>query len=166
MFHSGKVVIQYNCPVQYRIMNFGEEFSLQIVLANKTYHQYLYQFFDQAEAHYHYQIILLLSRYKSKLTQKMLCDELGIEKSNMAAIIDNLEEKGYVTREVNYKDRRSKIVQLTPKADEILNELSSAFDHFESNVTHEISWQEMYSCISVLKRINENLVNFNQKALN
>lgn len=144
-------------------MNFGEEFSLQVMLANKSYHQYLYKFLEQIDVQHHYQIILLLTRFNGKATQKMLCDNLCIEKSNMAVIIDALEAKGYVTREVNFKDRRGKLVSLTPKATEVIESLEATFQHFESNVTHEITWQEMYNCLRVLKTINHNLLNLNSQ---
>jgi MarR family transcriptional regulator, transcriptional regulator for hemolysin len=139
------------------LMNFGEEFSLQVMLANKSYHQYLYKFLEQVDVQHHYQIILLLTRFNGKATQKMLCEHLNIEKSNMAAIIDSLEVKGYVTREVNYKDRRGKLVVLTAKATEVIEGLEATFEHFEANITHEITWQEMYNCLRVLKVINNNL---------
>lgn len=145
------------------LMNFGEEFSLQVMLANKSYHQYLYKFLEQIDVQHHYQIILLLTRFNGKATQKMLCENLSIEKSNMAAIIDALEAKGYVTREVNYKDRRGKLVVLTPKAAEVIDGLETTFEHFETNITHEITWQEMYNCLRVLKTINNNLLMLNRK---
>lgn len=138
-------------------MNFGEEFSLQVMLANKSYHQYLYKFLEQVDVQHHYQIILLLTRFNGRATQKMLCEHLNVEKSNMAAMIDSLEAKGYVTREVNYKDRRGKLVVLTAKATEVIAGLEATFEHFEANIAQDITWQEMYNCLRVLKLINNNL---------
>jgi MarR family transcriptional regulator for hemolysin len=144
-------------------MNFGEEFSLQVRLANKSYHQYLYKFLGQKDVPFHYQIILLLSRLGGKLSQKVLCEHLSIERSNMATIIDMLVEKGYVTRAVNYRDRRGRLIVLTPKASEVIESLEASFQHFEANITNEISWQEMYSCLRVLKIINNNLHQLSQQ---
>lgn len=131
--------------------------------ANKSYHSYLYKFLEQADVQHHYQIIIQLIRSNGKATQKKLCDDLNIEKSNMAAIVDSLERKGYVKREINYMDRRGRLVSLTPKASEIINSLETSFEHFEQHITNEITWQEMFSCLSVLKRINENLAVINEK---
>ncbi len=138
-------------------MNFGEEFSLQLKLANKAYHQYLNTFFEQSDIRQHYQIIIQLSRFGGKMTQKMLCENLNIERSNMAPIIDTLQDSGYVTRAVNYKDRRGRLVLLTEKGNKILEGLENTFQHFEDNVTQGVTWQEMYNCLRVLKVINTNL---------
>src|SRR3954465_6661152 len=101
-------------------MNYGENISLQIMLANKTYHQQLYKILEDVDIHHHFHIILLLIRQGGKSTQKVLCSQLQIEKSNMVAIIDVLERKGYITREMNYRDRRGKMVVCTQKAKDIV----------------------------------------------
>ncbi len=94
-------------------MNFGEDLSLQVMLAHKSYQSYLNNLLKKAEVYQHYHILLLLSRMGGKSTQKVLGTELLIEKSNMVAIIDLLIDKGYVVRDINYKDRRSKLISLT-----------------------------------------------------
>lgn len=139
-------------------MEFGEEFGLQAMLVHKSFHSYLYQLLSETDLQHHYQVIIILIRFKGKATQKLLCDQLNIEKSNMAVIIDALEAKGYVRREVNYKDRRGKLVILTPQAEEGIFKLKAAFEHFEKNVLNDVSWQEMYNCLRVLKKINDNLM--------
>ncbi|NHA03726.1 winged helix DNA-binding protein [Mucilaginibacter sp. HC2] len=138
-------------------MNFGEEFSLELKLANKSYHQYLSKFFGQSDIRQHYQIIIQLSRFGGRMTQKMLCRNLNIERSNMVPIIDTLQNNGYVTREMNNKDRRGKLVLLTEKGNKILESLETTFQHFEANIIQGLTWQEMYNCIRVLKVINMNL---------
>src|SRR4051812_12522253 len=101
-------------------MNFGEDLSLQVMQVHRAYQQHLNSALKKMDVQQHYHILLLLNRLGGKATQKTLCDELRIEKSNMVAIIDVLLKKDYVTREVNYKDRRSKSIALTPKADELV----------------------------------------------
>lgn len=139
-------------------MSYGENISLQIMLANKTYHQQLYKILEDVDIHHHFHIILLLIRQGGKTTQKVLCEHLQIEKSNMVAIIDLLERKGYVTREINYRDRRGKMVVCTQKALDIVSTFENAFHELEDNVVHDITWQEMHNFLYVLKRINYNLL--------
>lgn len=146
-------------------MEFGEEFGLQAMLVHKSFHNYLYQLLSETDLQHHYQVIIILIRFKGKATQKLLCEQLNIEKSNMAAIIDALEAKGYARREVNYKDRRGKLVVLTAKAEEVIFKLKAAFEHFEKNVLNDVSWQEMYNCLRVLKKINDNLACINEVQL-
>lgn len=75
----------------------------------------------------------------------------------MVPIIDTLQNNGYVTREMNNKDRRGKLVLLTEKGNKILESLETTFQHFEANIIQGLTWQEMYNCIRVLKVINMNL---------
>ncbi|MCJ8211807.1 winged helix DNA-binding protein [Mucilaginibacter sp. RS28] len=142
-------------------MEFGEEFGLQATQAYKSFHSYLYKLLEESDLQNHYQIILILTRYNGKATQKLLCEQLNIEKSNMAVMIDALEAKGYARREVNHKDRRGKLVVLTPKAEQVLSRLETVFQHFEKNVLKDISWQEMYNCLRIMKKINSNLADMN-----
>ncbi|MEO6632440.1 MAG: winged helix DNA-binding protein, partial [Mucilaginibacter sp.] len=80
---------------------------------------------------------------------------LRIEKSNMVAIIDVLLQKEYVTREVNYKDKRSKFIALTPKANELIKYLLQSFAELETQITDDLTWQELYNCLRVLTRVND-----------
>lgn len=140
-------------------MNYGEVLSLQVMLANKAYHQHLFKILQDVDIHHHYQVLLLINRLGGKTTQKVLCDNLHIEKSNMVAIIDLFERKGYVTREMNYRDRRGKMIVFTHKAREIVAIFKHAFNVLQDNIAHDISWQEMHNFLHVLKKINQNLVN-------
>ncbi|HJP63134.1 MAG TPA: MarR family transcriptional regulator [Mucilaginibacter sp.] len=140
-------------------MNYGEHLSLQIMLANKIYHQHLFKILEDVDVHHHYQVLLLLDRLGGKSTQKILCDHLQIEKSNMVAIADLLERKGYVTREMNYRDRRGKMIVCTQKTHEAIATFRHAFNLLQDNLVNDISWQEMHNFLHVLKKINENLVN-------
>jgi DNA-binding MarR family transcriptional regulator len=135
-------------------MNFGEDLSLQVMLAHKSYHHYLLKVLKEIDIYQHYQIILLLSR-SGRATQKSLCENLQIEKSNMVAIMDLLESKNYITREVNYKDRRGRLITLTPKSTKVIELLDSLFASFEEHITDEITWQEMHNCLRVLKKVND-----------
>jgi len=98
-----------------------------------------------------------LGRFSALAYQKQY--DVEVEKSNMVAIIDLLEKKGYVTREMNYRDRRGKMVVCTQKAKDIVSTFENAFTTLEDNVVHDITWQEMHNFLHVLKRINYNLMN-------
>lgn len=144
-------------------MNFGEDLSLQVMLAHKSYQQYLNRILNKIEVFQHYQLLLLLSRLGGQTTQKRLCDELRIEKSNMVSIITLLEEKGYVTREVNYKDRRGKLIKLTQQTYDLIERLESSFAQIEEDIAEELTWQEMHNCIRVLGKVNDRFKSLTEK---
>ena len=136
-------------------MNFGEDLSLQVMQVHRAYQQHLNSVLKKMDVQQHYQILLLLNRLGGKATQKTLCTELLIEKPNMVAIIDLMLQKGYVTREVDHKDKRSKSIALTPKAGEIVDKISQSLTELEADITDDLTWQELYNCLYVLKKVND-----------
>ena len=136
-------------------MNFGEDLSLQVMLAHKSYQSYLNNLLKKTEVYQHYHILLLLNRMGGKSTQKVLGTELLIEKSNMVAIIDLLIDKGYVIRDINYKDRRSKLISLTAKGSDMVAKLNQSLTGVEEAIVEDITWQELYNCLRVLTKVND-----------
>jgi DNA-binding MarR family transcriptional regulator len=136
-------------------MNFGEDLSLQVMLAHKSYQSYLNNLLKKTEVNQHYHILLLLNRMGGKSTQKILGTELLIEKSNMVAIIDLLIDKGYVVRDINYKDRRSKLISLTAKGSEMVDKLNQSLTNLEETIIEDVTWQELYNCLRVLTKVND-----------
>ncbi|CAN5261079.1 hypothetical protein BH09BAC6_BH09BAC6_25410 [soil metagenome] len=129
------------------------------MLANKSYHQYLFKILKDIDVYQHYQVLLLISKAGGRTTQKAICDTLMIEKSNMVAIITLLEHKHYVTKEVNHKDRRGKLISLTAKSNHLIEVINNLFEAFEEHIADEISWQEMHNCLKVLQKVNDKLKN-------
>ena len=136
-------------------MNFGEDLGLQVMLAHKSYQSYLNNLLKKTEVYQHYHILLLLNRMGGKSTQKILGTELLIEKSNMVAIIDLLIEKGYVIRDINYKDRRSKLISLTLKGNDMVTQLVQSLAGLEEMIIEDVTWQELYNCLRVLTKVND-----------
>ncbi|WP_295800395.1 MarR family winged helix-turn-helix transcriptional regulator [Mucilaginibacter sp.] len=138
-------------------MNFGEDLNVQVMQVNKSYQQYLFGALKEIEIYQHYPIILAINRAGGRITQKAICDQLQIEKSNIVAIITLLINKNYVTKEVNFKDRRGKLITLTAKANYLIGILDSLFTVFEQQVFEDVTWQERFTCLRVLAKVNEKL---------
>lgn len=136
-------------------MNFGADLSLQVLLAQRAYQQHLNRLLKDTAVNQQYFILLLLKSLGGKASQKKLCAELRIEKSNMVAAISQLMANGYVTREVDYKDRRGKIITLTTKAIALVAEIENHFADLEREIAVDLTWQEMYNCLLVLNKVND-----------
>ena len=87
-------------------------------------------------------IVLTVLTETRPLSQQALGQMLGIDRTTMVALIDDLEKNGYARRERNPQDRRAYAVNLTPKgratqkrAEKALEELDNAllarFSHAE-----------------------------------
>lgn len=130
------------------------------MLVNRSYQQYLFKALKEIDVYQHFQVILLISNSGGRTTQKNICEKLQIERSHMVAIINVLIEKGYVTREVNFKDRRGKLISLTDGGNQVINNLNYSFAAFEQHIADEVTWQEMYNCLRVLNTINAKFKDF------
>lgn len=62
------------------------------------------------------------------ISQHELGDQLGIDRTTMVELIDNLEDRGVVVRQRNTADRRSYSIQLTPKGRTVQKRAAKAFD--------------------------------------
>jgi DNA-binding MarR family transcriptional regulator len=57
--------------------------------------------------------ILTMVTELEPMTQKALADALGIDRTTMVALLDDLEEKGYAVRQRHPRDRRAFLVHPT-----------------------------------------------------
>lgn len=69
--------------------------------------------------------VLLLLRHGPAEGMQLhdLGDLLLVSRANVTGLISHLEERGYVTREVNEQDRRARFAKATPKAEALLDRL-------------------------------------------
>jgi MarR family 2-MHQ and catechol resistance regulon transcriptional repressor len=69
--------------------------------------------------------VLLLLRHGP--AEGMQLHDLGemllVSRANVTGLISHLEERGFVTREVNEQDRRARYAKATPKAEALLDQL-------------------------------------------
>jgi MarR family transcriptional regulator, lower aerobic nicotinate degradation pathway regulator len=62
------------------------------------------------------------------ISQHELGEQLGIDRTTMVELIDELEAQGVVVRQRNAADRRSYSIQLTPKGRAVQKRAAKAFD--------------------------------------
>lgn len=65
--------------------------------------------------------VLHAIRKNPGITQKQVCDLLGLDKGAVAKQVSNMEAKGYVIRNANPSDGRSQFLYATDKANELKN---------------------------------------------
>jgi len=76
--------------------------------------------------------MLRINEYKKNISQICLHEELeehlSVTKSAVSQLISSLEEKGYITREINRDDRRKFELSVTGNGLELLEELRNTMD--------------------------------------
>lgn len=68
-------------------------------------------------------------------------------------LLDNLEKKGFVTRATNPDDRRSKLISLTAKADEMEDGLIALGNRLEDSFTANLSPEEREELVGLLQKL-------------
>lgn len=71
-------------------------------------------------------VLILLA--KGPISQQQLGEQLGIDRTTIVELIDELEQQGVVLRRRNAADRRSYALVLTPKGRTVQKRASKVFD--------------------------------------
>jgi DNA-binding MarR family transcriptional regulator len=98
---------------------------------------------------------LLLIEANPGVSQSSVADALRFDRSTLVQIIDRLERRGLVVRQMSPSDRRSNALRLTLAGTELLAELKErAFEH-EEVIARNLSQDERKTLIRLLERIHK-----------
>lgn len=73
-----------------------------------------------------YYALVVIDHYKGNLSQTTLGEELFLDKASVVRMLDYLEAENCILRKQNPKDRRAHLLELTPKALEMVPEIVKA----------------------------------------
>ncbi len=79
----------------------------------------------------------------------------GLSGSTLTGILDRLEERGFITRELHPEDRRSFRVGITRKGTRVANRIQEFVEHFEAEVRKHISRADLQGFDRVMATISE-----------
>lgn len=91
-----------------------------------------------------------LDQSPAGLSQTALAERAGVEAPSLVRLIDLLEAQGLVVRRVSEKDRRSKLVQLTPAAGPVIAEIVAVSDQLRREVMKDVSREDMTVMLRLL----------------
>ncbi len=86
-----------------------------------------------------------------------LCNKMLTSGGNMTYVIDNLEKNGVVERLLNPKDRRTYIVKLSKKGNEIFQDLFIKHAGYIESVFSVLNEQEQKTLGELLKKLGTSL---------
>lgn len=89
------------------------------------------------------------------VSQHDLGNQLGIDRTTMVELIDDLEKRGSVVRRRNPADRRSYALVLTPKGRTFQKKAAQAFDAAAEEVFEALSRSEQRRLVEMLRRVIE-----------
>ncbi|TDC55041.1 MarR family transcriptional regulator [Actinomadura sp. KC345] len=99
-------------------------------------------------------VLLALPIY-GPVSQRDLIGHIGIDKSTMVRLIDELEEAGLVSRERTPQDRRAYSIVLTPGGERTLTEARRTADQVGGHIFGCFTEPERRHLVDLLRRLTE-----------
>jgi DNA-binding MarR family transcriptional regulator len=98
---------------------------------------------------------LIELRDRGELTQQSLCGQLHLDPTNLVAILNDLERRGYATRRRDPEDRRRHLVEVSKKGLAVIDKVSKAMDGVEDELLEGLDPSEREQVASLLTSIWE-----------
>ena len=89
-------------------------------------------------------------------SQIQLAKAIGIEQPSLVRTLDQLEEKGLISRQTCASDRRAKRIKLTEKAAPIITEMEAVITKTRGEILSGVS-AELEMLISLIGRLEQNI---------
>lgn len=96
---------------------------------------------------------LLLIESNPGISQSSVAEALRFDRSTLVQIIDRLEDRDLVVREVAAHDRRSHALRLTEAGESQVAELKRLIDAHEEQITRRLDADEKRTLVELLRRI-------------
>src|SRR3954466_2493309 len=81
---------------------------------------------------------LIELRDRGELTQQSLCGQLHLDPTNLVAILNELEQKGFATRRRDPEDRRRHLVEVSDKGIAVIDKVSEVMDGVEAELLDDL----------------------------
>src|SRR4051794_72777 len=101
---------------------------------------------------YHFRVLIALAD-DGPLSQADLGRRLGIDRSDMAAVVSELEHHGHLSRRRDERDRRRNVVALTPAGREGLARMDAAVDAAQAQLLAPLSERERTELARLLAQL-------------
>jgi DNA-binding MarR family transcriptional regulator len=122
------------------------------ILKNKT--SFFLEPFDMSTIDW--ALLGLLFEQKEGLRLITIAETLGVEAPFITAMVDELEEKGYVSREADTKDKRAKIIKLTLKGRTFVPKIESDLRIEMKGLLKGLSLPDILGYLKVMESIIAN----------
>lgn len=99
--------------------------------------------------------VLAMIEANPGISQSALARALGIERSTMVAVLDELEARGLAERRTARHDRRSYALGLTAKGGALLSALKPKVRRHDRRIAGDLNRAERQRLITLLRRFNK-----------
>jgi len=104
-----------------------------------------------------------INKLPPEQSQIQLAKAIGIEQPSLVRTLDQLEEKGMITRHTCANDRRAKRIKLTEEAAPIINQMETVIEETRREIVFGISPKDIEWLSGMLAALEKNIVALQQK---
>ncbi|EJF31515.1 transcriptional regulator SlyA [Enterobacter sp. Ag1] len=91
-------------------------------------------------------------------SQIQLAKAIGIEQPSLVRTLDQLEEKGLISRKTCANDRRAKRIKLTEQAAPIIEKMEGVINETRGEILSGITREEQALLSSLINRLEQNII--------
>lgn len=91
-------------------------------------------------------------------SQIQLAKAIGIEQPSLVRTLDQLEEKGLISRKTCANDRRAKRIKLTEQATPIIEKMEGVINETRGEILTGISREEQVLLSNLISRLEQNII--------
>ena len=97
--------------------------------------------------------ILTIVKSRPGVGQVELADELGLDRSNVANVVDRLTRRGVLKQTVSKLDRRKRSIAITPKGVALMTRFQPKAERAQRRLLEVLSKEERQQFMSLLSRL-------------
>ena len=106
---------------------------------------------------------VLITLYKGEgISQEKLSKKLNVDKATVTRSIKKLIEDGFIERRQDVNDKRSYLLYVTEKGEEIRPDITSMFEEWNNIVLEGFSDEEIDNLVGYMERIQGNILNHHE----
>jgi MarR family transcriptional regulator, transcriptional regulator for hemolysin len=111
----------------------------------------------------HWVTLYNINRLPPDQSQIQLAKAIGIEQPSLVRTLDQLEEKGLITRHTCANDRRAKRIKLTEEAAPIIKEVNDVITITRGEILSGVSPEEVTLLTNLIERLEQNIIHLQHK---
>ena len=137
------------------------ELMLQVFRTRMAFRRAMQRTLKRNNAGITFEMLQVMSSlwHEQGITQQVLAERTAKDKACLTNLMNNLEKKGYVRREEDPTDRRSKLVFLTNEGEEFRNQIRPILDQVYVNAEQTIGLEGIKVMMSELNSVYNVLEN-------
>lgn len=134
-----------------------------VLVVSRYWHWYSRTLMERLQLSGPDSMVLTFLESHELISQDFLCTFLMLDKATMAKAAARLEERAYIYRAVNDKDKREKLLGLTDEGREICSVLREAKIHWEDICLQGFTEQEREIFVRLSEQAARNAVEYRRK---